>query len=201
MSLVTELLDEFGVAACIFGPLGRELHRTPRMRELLAAEGDAGHVLTAMRALADRLRAPCSGRSPAPLARDVRVLEGTRGTYRVHAISLPAGTVGSVKSVVVEMEPFGPLLPRLDDLVVRGGLTRREAEVALLLARGDSDREIARRLALSPHTVRKHAEHIFEKLRLHSRRELMLRLSGTPRLSPRTEQSRRRVRAAPAATT
>jgi len=49
------------------------------------------------------------------------------------------------------------------------GLTRREAEVLALLAQGKTDDEIARTLFLSPRTVDKHLEHIYDKLGVHNR--------------------------------
>jgi DNA-binding CsgD family transcriptional regulator len=73
----------------------------------------------------------------------------------------------------------GTPLPTSDELVARCHLTVREADVALLLAVGASDREIGWRLEISPHTARKHVEHIFDKLHLHSRKAFALRLSAT----------------------
>lgn len=49
------------------------------------------------------------------------------------------------------------------------GLTEREAEVLGWVARGKTNREISAILVVSPHTVRKHLEHIFEKLAVHTR--------------------------------
>jgi DNA-binding CsgD family transcriptional regulator len=52
----------------------------------------------------------------------------------------------------------------------RFGLTAREAQVARLLARRATNREIAEQLDVSAHTVRHHVESIFAKLGVHSRR-------------------------------
>jgi DNA-binding CsgD family transcriptional regulator len=49
------------------------------------------------------------------------------------------------------------------------GLTPREAEVLGWIARGRTNAEIARVLFISPHTVRKHVENIFEKLGVRTR--------------------------------
>ena len=49
------------------------------------------------------------------------------------------------------------------------GLTTREVEVLTLLARGTSNKEIARTLVISNSTAGKHVEHIYEKLGVRSR--------------------------------
>ena len=55
-------------------------------------------------------------------------------------------------------------------LNVRPGLlTSRESEVAALIARGLSSRQIAEVLVVSARTVDTHADHIRAKLGLHSR--------------------------------
>lgn len=50
-------------------------------------------------------------------------------------------------------------------------LSSRETEVLALLARGLSNKHIARELDLSPHTVKRHVAHILDKLDLASRSE------------------------------
>jgi DNA-binding NarL/FixJ family response regulator len=45
-----------------------------------------------------------------------------------------------------------------------GALTEREREVLRMMADGGSNREIAEALGLSPKTVNRHAENIFDKL-------------------------------------
>ena len=58
-------------------------------------------------------------------------------------------------------------------------LTRREAEILEAVAGGATNREIAERFWISPHTVRTHLEHIFEKLGVRTRTEAASRL-GRP---------------------
>ena len=52
-------------------------------------------------------------------------------------------------------------------------LTPREAQVVAIVAEGFSNREIARELILSEHTVKKHLFRIFDKLGISSRVELV----------------------------
>ena len=53
-----------------------------------------------------------------------------------------------------------------------GPLTRRQHEVAVLIARGMTNRQIAEQLVVSPHTIERHVENILDKLRLSSRIEI-----------------------------
>lgn len=53
------------------------------------------------------------------------------------------------------------------------GLSTREAEVMELIARGNSMAAIAERLVISENTVRTHAKHIYTKLDIHRRQELL----------------------------
>jgi DNA-binding CsgD family transcriptional regulator len=49
------------------------------------------------------------------------------------------------------------------------GLTPREADVLLWIVRGQSNGEIAESLRISPRTVKKHLEHVFNKLGVRTR--------------------------------
>ncbi len=55
----------------------------------------------------------------------------------------------------------------------RYGLSMRETEVTELIARGNSMATIAERLVISENTVRTHAKHIYTKLDIHKRQELL----------------------------
>jgi DNA-binding NarL/FixJ family response regulator len=60
----------------------------------------------------------------------------------------------------------------------RGPLTSREREIAALVAKGLSSREIAVRLTVAKRTVDSHIEHIFTKLGVSSRIQLINRLGA-----------------------
>jgi DNA-binding NarL/FixJ family response regulator len=61
--------------------------------------------------------------------------------------------------------------PETADGFERYGLTRREQEVAELLAEGKSNATIARHLGISAHTARHHTQRVLSKLAVHSRAE------------------------------
>jgi non-specific serine/threonine protein kinase len=67
-------------------------------------------------------------------------------------------------------EPVGDL--GAETATTGGGLTSREHEIAVLVASGLSNREIAGRLVISKRTVDAHVEHIFSKLGISSRVQL-----------------------------
>jgi predicted ATPase/DNA-binding CsgD family transcriptional regulator len=66
--------------------------------------------------------------------------------------------------------------------VTASALTRREREIALLVASGLSNRDIATRLFISKRTVDAHVEHIFAKLEISSRVKLTMWLQSQARI-------------------
>jgi DNA-binding NarL/FixJ family response regulator len=58
------------------------------------------------------------------------------------------------------------------------GLTRREAQVAVLLAQGRSNSAIAKELRISAHTARHHTQRVLSKLEVHSRGEAGAKIRG-----------------------
>jgi DNA-binding NarL/FixJ family response regulator len=60
-------------------------------------------------------------------------------------------------------------------------LTPQEERVAALAATGATTKQIADQLYLSTSTIETHLEHIYAKLGIHSRRELMSTWPASPR--------------------
>jgi DNA-binding NarL/FixJ family response regulator len=100
------------------------------------------------------------------------------------AAALACRALGDDDSAEMELEAAretfarlgaGPDLTRVDALLGRrtavaaAGLTPRELEVLVLVARGQTNREIAAALVISPHTARRHLQNIFRKLGVSSR--------------------------------
>lgn len=60
------------------------------------------------------------------------------------------------------------------------GLTKRECDILLVLAKGRDVPSIAKQLFISENTVRSHSKSIYRKLKIHSKQELLDLLEGIP---------------------
>jgi DNA-binding CsgD family transcriptional regulator len=100
------------------------------------------------------------------------------------------GEAGSLSAVVVP-SPVGPhvvlLRAQLDAAALReAGLTARQGDVALRLAAGASNQEIAAQLGISTATARKHLEAIFRRLGVRHRAAAVARITALCGASNRT---------------
>ncbi|MBR9775047.1 MAG: response regulator transcription factor [Cytophagales bacterium] len=75
--------------------------------------------------------------------------------------------------------------PKTQELISHGmeKLSKRELEVLIWLKKGMSVRQIGEQLFISDKTVRKHLEHIYEKLQVHSGREAIVKSTVQKNLS------------------
>jgi DNA-binding CsgD family transcriptional regulator len=176
-----DALDE---AVAAFGPDGTELHRNPALVALLAESPGAEAVELALTRLARsvRLMAFRTYREPRPDPPLPSVEVRTpAGRFALRAALLGPGVFGGGGSVLVSVtRSGGPVLPGAASVRARFGLTKREAEVALLAAEGLSNDAIAERLYVSPHTVRHHVESVLAKMAIPSRSALALHLLAAP---------------------
>lgn len=86
---------------------------------------------------------------------------------------IPDGTQDASGSIRIHVLVDEPTVSRAEQL---RGLTRRERQVAELLAHRRSDREIAEALSISVNTARNHVSRVLGKLGVRTRRAVAGRL-------------------------
>lgn len=103
------------------------------------------------------------------------------GQYRVR--SMPV-RVGSREKIMI----LDPLLSTkvITRQLEQFGLTKREQEIAGLVIRGLSNRDIADRLCIAEQTVKDQLHHVFGKMNIHRRSELAAAVLGLDLKSPLT---------------
>jgi HD-GYP domain-containing protein (c-di-GMP phosphodiesterase class II) len=156
---------------------------TERMLHQSAALAPLGEIAVQHRERLDGSGYP-RGLSGGAISRPARVL-GAADAYasmrepRPHRPARPTAEAaaelraevraGRLDGTVVDavLEAAGHRLPRRREAVA--GLTAREVEVLILLARGLSNRQIAERLVITPKTAGNHIEHIYAKIGASSR--------------------------------
>jgi non-specific serine/threonine protein kinase len=157
------------------------------LADVLISAGDARQgiqLMGAAQALSDRLGSPVGGVSFELLMEDVGVLRREEWFEPLctagYALS-PQEAVQLARALLDEPESPGQPAQAIEPELVP--LTRRELEVARLLAEGHTDRQIADVLFLSVRTVGVHVHHILRKLELQSRVQVAgwLASNETPR--------------------
>ena len=156
---------------------------TERMLHQSAALAPLGEIAVQHRERLDGSGYP-RGLSGGAISRPARVL-GAADAYasmrepRPHRPARPAEDAaaemraevraGRLDGAAVDavLEAAGHRLPRRREALA--GLTAREVEVLILLARGLSNKQIAERLVITPKTAGNHVEHIYAKIDASSR--------------------------------
>ena len=172
-STIARTVDELRQAVVVYDRGGRELHRSRRFAELVSDDPERARVVLEARRLADSLvRRRYRRQSPDPRPTGAKEVATASALYSIRATYAGRGLFGFHDAILVALERLTPQLPSAERLEERYGLTARQAEVALLLARGLPNAGIADRLGISPHTVRHHTEWVFSRLGIHSRSAL-----------------------------
>lgn len=154
-------LEETHAAVILLDDAGKVVQWSARARELFAeyCQSDDDSVLD--RWVAGWLQS-IDADTPNALT-----IAAPQGLLRVRVLALEAPDNKRVLLVDEQRAAGSPSTNSLRAL----GLTGRQAEVLRLLALGYSTQRIAEQLYLSPATVRKHLEHIYERLGVTSRTE------------------------------
>jgi DNA-binding CsgD family transcriptional regulator len=167
------ILDALDLPLALVDFSGRLIHVNPSFATLLKGAPQAEEAMQAARRLSVEL-ATLTG------ARERTRKRGALPTITWHSadgvLALDAtiweSTGLACGPVCVIAAAVGTPAPNVSVLQGTWGLTRREADVATLLARGCRNREVARTLAISEHTARRHTERVLRKMRASSRAQI-----------------------------
>jgi DNA-binding CsgD family transcriptional regulator len=181
-AFLVRLVDGLREPLMVVGIDGGEIHRNPALADVLRREPQGERIEAEARAVGRGMaRAPAW---PSGVPRVVASVRTDTAEYRLWATWMPPGSFDGGETMLVSVEPLTAAMPNAETLATRFGLSRREAEVALLLATGHSDAAVGARLGISHHTVRHHGTHIFRKMGIRSRAALSLRVLGAPAAIP-----------------
>jgi ATP/maltotriose-dependent transcriptional regulator MalT len=105
------------------------------------------------------------------------VREGAAMEKLLRLAQAKAITPGFVERLLAAFEARRKVKPQsyIDSVVLVEPLSEREMDILKLLARGCSDKVIAKILLIAPDTVHKHLGNIYSKLGVHTRMEAILR--------------------------
>jgi DNA-binding CsgD family transcriptional regulator len=154
------MIDRLAAPVAFLGPEREDEHCNRPLRNLLAAEPESGKLLSGIRSVV-----PSVGDEPPAVGCVSKTVDLAGGQYRLR-LGRPPRSVGRGWLVLVDRLT---LYPSPATLAASWGLTPREAEVALLLAKGASNRDLAAALTISPHTARHHVQSVLDKLDVSSR--------------------------------
>jgi non-specific serine/threonine protein kinase len=168
LTLHREIGGKEGIAYCMEGLAGVAEARRQSER--------AARLFGAAEALREAIGWPLS---PAenPAHAQVVIAARTRLDEPAWAAAWAAGREMPLEQAIADAQAAGEPPVALGPTPASGGrppdpLTRREREVAALVSRGLTDRQIAETLVITEGTVGVHLNNIFGKLELHSRAQL-----------------------------
>lgn len=161
--------DALEQAVLVCDHAGTPQHRTAALSRLVDQDPEGALVMLAVQSLARDL-APRSRRQQHDVvlvqARSgvVRQVRTERARYVMRGCAHGHTESGAPLAILVTLDCCAAPEPTLEELQERFGFTPTEAKVARLLADGKATADIASALEVSPHTVRRHTERVFQKL-------------------------------------
>lgn len=158
---VIDVLDALGERAMLLDPGGRPLHCTEPLASLLADGPSALLLREALRAVTSK-----SANGTAASA------STSAGEWRLRRCEVPAPMPSTPSLTLLVVERRRVMRLGVDALRAEFRLTPAEARVAVLLADGASNANVATALSIRPATARRHTEKVLTKLGIHRRSEV-----------------------------
>jgi DNA-binding CsgD family transcriptional regulator len=169
-------LDSLAEGIQLHSRCGRMVHRNSALAQMLRSDSRSDRLHNEMDRIARALTSLVSEASLRNIcgsvegvAREIRT--GT-ARYRLRGTLISGELLGPGGVFMVCVERLTPEQPSSDALRERFRLTKKETEVALLMASGKTDAEIATALCISVHTARHHSEQVRIKLDIRTRAQV-----------------------------
>lgn len=174
---LARVMDVLPVEVVLCSPAGSILHANDPARQRLNADGSRKRITEEIRFLCVGLHLQIaeekSGREETGFALHQAERRVTLDGSEVHlrAVDLGVPRYGASPTTLVLLDSQDH--PLSDHDLEQEGLTRAEIRIAHRVMRGGTNRDIARELSISVHTVRHHVQHILAKVGVRSRARLM----------------------------
>lgn len=169
-TLFDSLIDRLPESVILFDHSGKPVHINEAASKALRADPEANVLLAKTKYLALKM---LSEKSANLVSREPTVLDTGRKRWSLEATFpelAPFGERTPVMVTITELPSFAPVrgLSPGDNF----HFTARETEVAQLLGRRLTNREVATELGMSEHTARHHTERVLKKMGVGSRRDV-----------------------------
>ena len=163
------LLESVALPLALFDSRGGERHRNRALQRLLESEPWAERLMACATLLAEGLL-----EQPTNLPTPRKLLATPLARYEL--IATPVDGFLNERGVLVQLSRLRLELPSAERVRSFYGLSPRQAEVALLLAEGLTEGELATTLGTSVNTARRHAERVLKGLGVKTRASVALKL-------------------------
>ena len=177
---LSRLFDRLGIGMMIFEPTKNAVALNQTFRKLIERDPESERVLaealSLARAVLSLSEPPKKSVLQPQLPSPSRRIRTSLGIYELRAGLLQKDLIGADRAALVSLVRSTPSLPTVDQLRMLFRLGFQEATIALLLAEGRSNKDIAKHLGIRLSTVRTHVERIFRKMGVQSRKALGLLL-------------------------
>jgi len=128
-----------------------------------------------LRRLTGRLQAILAGEEAAPPTLSV---ENAWGRFVLRAYSIGDGPLDDHSMVAVRVRRQEPMLLTFVEALGGLELSAQQREIAVGLARGATNKELAEAMGISPNTVAYHVKQLFQRLDTHDRQQMITKVLG-----------------------
>ncbi len=183
LSAIAAVLGELSEGVVLLRAAGHRCYQNAAATQMLVRDAEREVLAFEIRTLARLALRQCGAGASG------RELETATNSYRLRA-KLLSQVIADLhgRTILVVIDRLNAPLPSAETLMQRFWLTPREAEVALLLAKGTRNADIARILDLSCNTARHYTETVLTKFAVHARADVARAILSLARRGPDSDR-------------